>query len=156
MKLRQHLATAITALALTGGSQAIADQYRYANVSPDTYNHAYQPREQFCGALLIPGWKWSNWYYVDSECGVQLEVRYRMKYDGSGGARTFLQLRYINATDLGRTATVSNVGLHFHDGHPDLVWNGEQIYVPPGTTRTGMVQSLEGRLCTWNKRYTVR
>jgi hypothetical protein len=153
MKLRPHFAAIVTALALTGGSQAIADSYRYASASPDAYNHAYQP---LCGTTLIPGWKWTEWYPVDSEEGVDLQVRYRMKYDGSGGARSFMQLRYVNRTTVDRTATVQDVHLHFHDGRPDLIWNGEQVYVPARTSRNGMVQSLLGHLCTWGKHYTVR
>ncbi len=155
-----HPSALLVSCCVLAGSALAADPYRYPAeyVYPTeyTYGYTYGTHEHYCGNLQLPGWKWSDWYIVESEGNVELQVRYRMKNGGPNGTRTFMQLRYVNRSKCIKTATVSKVRLHFHDGTPDLIWNGESVTVQPYSIGYGVIQTLDGRLCTWTKNYYVQ
>lgn len=157
MKLHHLILCAAVGCALSGFASA-SDAYRnpaeYRYPANYNYGHTYESHDHHCGTVLLPGWKWSDWYQVDTEGKVDLQVRYRMK-NVPRGTRTFMQLRYVNNSKCIKTATVSNVRLHFHDGSPDLIWSGESVTVQPYSVGYGKIQTLNGRLCTWNKHYAV-
>ncbi|RFC44641.1 MAG: hypothetical protein DVB23_002238 [Verrucomicrobia bacterium] len=155
-----HLLAPLISCCLLAGSALASDPYRYPpeSVYPPqfTYGYTYETHEHHCGNLQLPGWKWSDWYFVECEDGVELQVRYRMRNIGARGTRTFMQLRYVNRSKCIKTATVARLRLHFHDGTPDLIWNGEQVTMEPYSVGYGRIQTLDGRLCTWTKCYDVR
>jgi len=160
MKEHKYLTLVVTALAVVGSSQAnAADPYLYPAeyiLPPQNYSYTYETEEHRCGQLPLHGWVWSDWYGVDMEDGVELHVRYKMKYNGSRGVKTFMQLRYVNYSQCVRTVNVSNVILHFHDGGEEAIWGGERLAVAANSTTNGSIQIFNGQLCTWKKRYDVR